>query len=234
MTSPARISGHVVRFEYAGNEYTFFVKNSADTIQRYHYAGSFYEIEDLKLIKAVVGMGKCCLDVGANVGNHAIFFAKEMNARSVVCFEPNCIALEILKINVALNRAAAINLDLAAFALGADRARGAIETRHENNLGFGVLKVSGEGGVDVATGDELLTSERFSFAKIDVEGHEMAVLRGLEHTIARDRPTIYVEVNNANAKIFKAWTETHDYVVKEQIKRYEVNANYLIIPAESC
>lgn len=32
------------------------------------------------------------------------------------------------------------------------------------------------------------------FAKIDVEGHEQAVLRGAEQTIARDRPTLLIEI----------------------------------------
>lgn len=230
-STPARISGQLVRFEYGNRTYRFFVKNQADSIQRYHYAGRFYEIEDLILIKSAVGMGKRCLDVGANVGNHAVFFAKEMKASCVVCFEPNDVALELLKINVALNDAAAIDLNLAAHALGDHEGRGTIETRHENNLGFGVLKESGDGTVEVATGDELLASAAFDFVKIDVEGHELAVLRGLERTILRDRPIIYVEVNNVNVKAFNTWIENHGYLVRDRIKRYDVNENYLLVPA---
>lgn len=228
---PSRISGQIVRFEYLGKTYRFFVKNHADSVQRFHYAGGFYEIEDLNLIKNTIGVGKRCLDIGANVGNHAIFFAKDMNASRVVCFEPNSTALEILRINVALNDARAIDLDLAAYALGDRKTRGEIETRHENNLGFGVLKESVDGVVEVATGDDLLADETFDFVKIDVEGHELAVLAGLEKTIARDRPIIYIEVNNVNLRKFTSWTEKHQYVIRERIKRYDVNENYLLVPA---
>jgi FkbM family methyltransferase len=170
--------------------------------------------------------------VGANVGNHAIFFAREMEARCVVCFEPNSIALELLRINVALNCVTTIDLNLAGYALGDHKARGAIETPHENNLGIGVLKETSDGSVVVATGDELLTGAGFDFIKIDVEGHEIAVLKGLQSTIARDRPIILIEVNNSNLKSFHSWIATRGYAIKERIKRYEVNENFLLMPVD--
>jgi FkbM family methyltransferase len=53
------------------------------------------------------------------------------------------------------------------------------------------------------------------FMKIDVEGHELAVLRGAERSILRDRPTILVEVEDRHrpgaAASVTSWLAAHGY-----------------------
>lgn len=49
--------------------------------------------------------------------------------------------------------------------------------------------------VRVARLDDFAFSGRISFAKIDVEGHEEAVLRGATAILRTHRPAIYVESN---------------------------------------
>jgi len=41
--------------------------------------------------------------------------------------------------------------------------------------------------------DTLAIPKRVSFVKIDVEGHELSALRGMEHLLRRDHPTIVIE-----------------------------------------
>ncbi len=43
-----------------------------------------------------------------------------------------------------------------------------------------------------------VVSEPVGFVKIDVEGHEMEVLRGAEHILRRDRPTLLIESEAAH------------------------------------
>jgi FkbM family methyltransferase len=63
------------------------------------------------------------LDVGANVGNHALYFATRMAAAKVVVIEPNPLALAPLLANVVVNGLTDV-----------------IETRH---LGVGLAEVAG-------------------------------------------------------------------------------------------
>ena len=52
--------------------------------------------------------------------------------------------------------------------------------------------------VQVTPLDALELPERIGFIKIDVEGHEMQVLRGAEQTIAKHKPVMLVEVESHN------------------------------------
>ena len=47
--------------------------------------------------------------------------------------------------------------------------------------------------LDAALASRLAPADQVSFVKIDVEGHELAVLRGAAGTIARHRPVLLVE-----------------------------------------
>jgi FkbM family methyltransferase len=47
--------------------------------------------------------------------------------------------------------------------------------------------------------------EGVGFIKIDVEGHELEVLKGAAHTIATSRPIVLVEVRTAHEKTVDAW-----------------------------
>jgi FkbM family methyltransferase len=49
------------------------------------------------------------------------------------------------------------------------------------------------------------------FMKIDVEGHEMEVLRGAAKTIAQSRPIILVEVRTINERTVDDWFSALDY-----------------------
>jgi FkbM family methyltransferase len=56
-----------------------------------------------------------------------------------------------------------------------------------------------------------------TFAKIDIEGHEVAMLRGAENTISRNRPVLLVEIDYRHQLETKrraeliTWLISHDY-----------------------
>lgn len=224
--------GVVVAFGHGGERYRMFVGNLTDSIQRHHLFGRIYETEELAIIARAFPRGGVLVDVGANVGNHTVFAAKALGARRVLAFEPAAPQKDILVINVALND---LSDRVSVFRLGLSDAPG---TGHveipspATNLGGARLSegVAGE-PVRLERGDDVIGDLRVDFLKIDVEGHELAVLEGLAGVIANSRPQIFVEVDNDNLESFHDWVERNRYVVVDTFKRHDVNTNFLLSPA---
>ena len=57
-----------------------------------------------------------------------------------------------------------------------------------------------------------------NFIKIDVEGFEMQVLSGLEQTIRRCRPALFVEVQNTNMVEFNKYLASVGYRVEKLMR----------------
>ncbi len=223
---PAR----VVVTRVHGERVYFTVANPEDVIQAHHMAGAFYEPEELAIIARHFPIGGAFLDIGANVGNHTLYAAKFLHARRVVCIEPNPEAIALLRANVALNGVeGAVDLTHLGLGLSDHSGAGAGMRVPPRNLG-GARMVEGRGDLRLERADALLAGERFDLIKIDVEGMELQVLAGLEGLLAQHRPKIFVEVDNANAEGFAAWTAGAGYGVIESFRRYRANTNHLIGP----
>lgn len=156
------------------------------------------EIEDLFLFLAPIRdriEAGVALDVGANVGNHAVAFAERFGR--VMAFEPNPAVHELLVINT---RALG---NVETFPLGLGDAEGT-ERLEEGvgNLGESRVLAAGEApgagaGVEVriARMDDVLADRDGDvvLVKIDVEGHEEQVLKGGVETLRRHAPVVVFE-----------------------------------------
>jgi FkbM family methyltransferase len=136
------------------------------------------------------------LDIGGNYGWFAYYMARL--SRDVHVFEPNPICLSRLA------RVKTRNMTIHEFALS-DR-DGVAKMRFDpNNTGIGTIEAANtltknpgvreviELDVAVKTLDSLTFSE-VGFIKIDVEGHEPAVLRGAQALLAANRPVLLMEL----------------------------------------
>lgn len=213
---------------------SFFVTNEADLIQRHHASGLFYETEELAIIARHFPAGGTFLDVGANVGNHAIYVAKFLRPHRVIVIEPNPTAIIVLRTNIKLNALTSI-VDETHLGIGlSDRAGHGSLTVQENNLGGARLSLapSPQATIPVIRGDALLADQRIDFIKLDVEGMELAALDGLTDTIGRCRPAIFAEIEDRNRQGFETWLERLGYQVSEGHRRYAWNENLLVTPKE--
>lgn len=218
----------IVTADIDGQRISFFVMDAFDAIQKCHKRGVFYEREELAIIQSSFN-GGVFVDIGANVGNHAIYGAKFLNAAKVIAFEPNPAAYVIFQINMVLN---SISDRVVHHAVGLSDVPGrATFTTPGSNLGATSLDTSsGKGAFEIATGDSVLGDEHIDFIKIDTEGMELRVLNGLSQSIARSRPKIFIEVDDCNADAFRALTEKIDYRITERFRHHAVNENFLIEP----
>lgn len=209
----------------------FAVRNVQDVIQAHHLKGQFYETEELAIISRHFPAGGTFVDIGANVGNHALFVGLFLSPARIVAIEPNSLAYENLMANVVLNGLEPIfNLDWLGYGVGAEAADGFGVTHWAHNLG-GARLIAREGGtISLRPGDEMLDGITPDVIKIDVEGMELAVLTSLAATIARARPAIFVEVDEENTQAVADWIAANGYAVAERFRRYRTNENLLLLP----
>jgi FkbM family methyltransferase len=222
------VPGVMVEFRYRGTGVRFFVRNVADIVQSAHANGGFYEQDYLEVLERYLKPGGVFLDVGANVGNHAVFVARFGGQREVIVIEPNPEAIGLLRINLLLN-----GLDIDASHLGvglSDRSQNAEAKVPANNLGGARMVPSEAGAVKLVTGDSLFAGREVDVIKIDVEGQELAALAGLAQTIAANRPTMFIEVGEENRDAFFAWVEQHGYEVAWAFPRYRLTQNVIVRP----
>jgi len=173
-----------------------------DPICREILLNGFYEREILRGMCALApDKSGTVLDVGANMGNHTIYFSREF-AR-VISFEPvprNC---WLLQANLHLNDIRNVTL----IQKGLSSERGTLHFRTiATNTNSAVADASrGDADHDVSAeivpGDEALAdrSDRIVLIKVDVEGDEPKVLQGLAKTITTHRPLIFFEALSAPA-----------------------------------
>jgi FkbM family methyltransferase len=139
-----------------------------------------------------------CLDVGANIGNHTLRFAR--NFEVVEAFEPSFRAAEILETNLRINRVDNVRVHRIALS---DRAGSAPLLVGKTNLGASRLvetttETAALGGVleretvTLARGDEVCAGP-VAFVKIDVEGHELSVISGLSRLLRAHHPVLLLE-----------------------------------------
>lgn len=217
---PVRFGRDVYRLPYTG-------QNAG--IERDQTRGEFFEASELHALMAAVPPGSRIVDVGANTGNHTVFFAGPMKAAAVLPFEPLPEVASVLRRAVEANGLA--NVDLSQLGVGLSDAPGRARVIRSARGGFGASRLVGdpEGEIRVVRLDDALT-DTVDFLKIDVESMEMQVLAGAEAIIARDRPLIFIEIANDNSSAFTAWLTQRNYRV-ERIFSDKGHSNYLIAPS---
>jgi FkbM family methyltransferase len=205
----------------------FFVENDFDEIQGAHRRGELYEAEELAIIGRHFA-GGTFVDIGANVGNHSVYAAKVLKADKVIAFEPNPLAADLFEINSALNDCRGC---LSLYRVGLSDSDGtARPTPEANNLGGTRLERDPEGSLPIRCGDDFLKEEDLGFIKVDVEGSELSVLRGLSETIARSRPPLFAEVEDTNIDAFESYCASIGYSIREEYRRYSDATNFLVLP----
>jgi FkbM family methyltransferase len=156
--------------------------------------GEFSEGE-VDLFRQIVQPGQVVIEVGANIGAHTVFLARQVGVQgAVLAFEPQRIVFQTLCANIALNSLP----NVAAFQQAVGERPGTIKVpeldwRHENNFGGLSLGEYTKGSdVPVVTLDSMGIA-RCDFIKVDVEGMEEQALRGARDLITRLKPILYVE-----------------------------------------
>lgn len=190
LTAPRR--GHRLEIETAAND---------DIGRRIERRGLPYEWEELAISNALARRSERVIDIGANVGNHALYWAAHSDT-DVVSFEPAGLALEMLIRNIERNQLSS-RITVHRVALGEVGGRGRLHVA-SGNLGAShieLIQASGfrdENEVEIARLDDYVL-RGVGLIKIDVEGMEIDVIRGAKETLAREGPAVWVELLTGEA-----------------------------------
>ena len=129
------------------------------------------------MLKERINQGQAVLDIGANIGNHALYLCNECGAKKVYCFEPVESTYLVLKENVRLNH---LEQKIVLYSIGLGEKEG-----NAFSAGYSVYNVGGthledktDGKIQIKKLDDMQIIDRVAFIKIDVEGMESSVLRG--------------------------------------------------------
>jgi FkbM family methyltransferase len=225
------LSGRIISFSYKGKEIRFFISNPSDYIQRWYLNyEKFFELQELEFIADNVRPKSVIIEVGAHVGNHAVYYEKFMDPEKVILIEPNPIAIQLLKTNLAINNCIKTDISMLGIGVGKEHGRFTVKDRDPNNIGAACLESNPEGAIKVIPLDEFIM-HKIDFIKIDVEKMEIDVLQGARGIIATYHPDIFIEIMNENINEFHNFLKQIGYSVKKQFNN--VNAiNYYIVPNE--
>jgi FkbM family methyltransferase len=167
-----------------------------DFLPRYQVmSGTFFEKGILDYLAYCVPAGGIVFDIGANVGNHAVYWAIKRSAYKVYAFEPVLSTFSLLETNIALNLAEKTNIPLN-YAISDHLGQVSIGKVDLQNIGATRMKKDDKGAIVAITLDSFhFLEQRVDFVKIDVEGFECNVIRGGIHFLEKYHPAfIFIEI----------------------------------------
>ena len=176
---------------------------------------TFYEMPVLQWIQSRRKTG-VYVDVGANIGNHAIWFLNECPSSRVIAIEGNPDVTPLLRRNLENNTPAGKSIKLIE-TLVSCHPEVIFVPWGVDNVGMSSVKAISDAQpneIRQATQslDDLLKEvDHISMVKIDVEGHEFEVLRSGIKTLIRSRPDLLIECWENQQGLIE-WLRTLGYI----------------------
>lgn len=151
------------------------------------------------------------LDIGTNIGYHALGIYQRTKCK-VIGFEPHPNHFAVATYNTQ-------HLPITLYNAAVSSKKGTLTLADfdiESPGNYGEVKAQDEGfEVNTITIDSLKLPE-VTLMKIDVEGHELSVLKGCKKTIERCRPVIFFEANDLE------WLDAYKFLDKLEYNFYWV------------
>jgi len=149
----------------------------------------FFEAEILDYIRDSFPKQHTILDIGANIGNHSVYFANFLKYISIVAFEPIPANLGLLVGNLQPYT----GIYVVPYALS-DKREVIPMTEKLDNMGMSGYDTNGKILAEAYPLD-FFNYNNVTLMKIDVENMEPKVLLGAKETIQRCKPLILIEDN---------------------------------------
>lgn len=187
---------------------------------------------------SMVRPGQVIFDIGGNIGDTTLHFAKIQNNKGkIYCFEPVPVLFDRLKKNIGLN--SFTNISIQNMALSDKR----------EDLFFNLPKAQNSSGIFLSNNpseegkkvhslklDDFCSEnkiDKLDLIKIDVEGFELRVLNGANETLQKFKPKMFIEINDAHlqraggsAKEVIRLLEKNNYTINRADNNETINSQY--------
>ena len=176
------------------------------------FASTRERVEEESFLLSLSLEGLTIYDVGGDQGIYTVFFARKVGDHGrVITFEPNPESYRRIVANAELNQFR--NVDVRPIGLGAQKskltfvfpegepARGSADA----GIQAQILREKNPRSIEIEVNsldDEVLSCglPEPDLVKIDVEGLEMDVLLGMQETLRKSHPSLFIEVHGADVQ----------------------------------
>ncbi len=187
-----------------------------------------YEPIETELVKKELKKGDTVLDIGANIGYYTLLFAKLVGENGkVFAFEPDPTNFTLLKKNIEINGYE--NVVLVQKAVANKNGTVRLYIKGEDNIGYNTIYDTNDGRKSIEIESIRLDdyfkdyNGQIDFIKMDVEGAEGAVIRGMPNLLNK---TIKIVTEFSPMLLKKFEINSKEYLnllIKHGFKLYELN-----------
>lgn len=220
----------MTEFVYDGEHIVMEGFHTDDSIfDRIAKDNTFYEHQLLEKARSL-GLKGVYVDIGANIGNHSIYFNRFCNSTKVYSFEIDETIFAILKNNLEHNcEEGTYHLE----DIGILDKKGFVDLSDTNHLNAGMTKIVNVDGTarKVDTLDNVMQGvDNIALIKIDVEGFELQIIQGAQHILATQSPVIFAELATKDEfKQFKKAVAEFGY--STDMVNYAATPTYMFVKA---
>lgn len=198
----------------------------------------FKQSKEEKFLKSLNFQNKIVYDVGGYMGIFSLFFSKVVGPKGkVITFEPNPFNYKKIKQNLFLNKIANVQVYLKGIGDKKEKRSFALRFNEsgtgsmDREIGKSIAKEKGSKFIEVEIDslDNLFEKEKLpapNFIKVDVEGLEVDVLKGMKKIIKSYHPTLQIEIHGVDLKrkIQNAKEVVH-FLFNHNYKIYHIESN---------
>jgi FkbM family methyltransferase len=180
--------------------------------------------------------GDCVIDAGGCFGDTALGFADAVGTGGrVYVFDPLPRHCRIMREQLAMNPNLAPRIEILPYGLS-DRANAIAPLAGDGVIDPGARVV--EDAMPITTIDETVTRTdvpRVDFIKMDIEGSELAALRGAESTLLRWRPKLAISLYHRYEDFFAipAWIDALGLGYRFYLEHYSIHSEETVLYAKA-